>query len=39
MKKWTSPLPNWSLTSQQLAIKFEKRMPLKIRLNFDNRQK
>ena len=27
-KKWTSPLPNWGLTVQQLAIKFEERLPL-----------
>lgn len=28
MKKWTSPLQNWSLTVQQLAIKFGDRMKL-----------
>jgi transposase-like protein len=28
MKKWTSPLQNWSLTVQQLAIRFEDRMRL-----------
>ena len=28
MKKWTSPLQNWSLTVQQLAIKFGERMRL-----------
>lgn len=27
-KKWTSPLQNWSLTVQQLAIKFPDRLPL-----------
>jgi len=27
-EKWTSPLQNWGLTAQQLAIKFENRMPL-----------
>jgi putative transposase len=27
-KKWSSPLQNWSLTVQQLAIKFEGRLPL-----------
>ena len=27
-KKWTSPLQNWSLTVQQLAIKFGERMPM-----------
>lgn len=31
-KKWISPLANWALTSQQLAIKFGDRMPLE--LNF-----
>ena len=31
-KKWISPLANWALTSQQLAIKFGDRMPLD--LNF-----
>jgi transposase-like protein len=29
-KKWTSPLQNWSLTVQQLAIKFGDRLPLDI---------
>jgi len=29
-KKWTSPLQNWSLTVQQLAIKFGGRLPLDI---------
>lgn len=28
MKKWNAPLQNWSLTVQQLAIKFEDRMSL-----------
>ena len=28
MKKWTSPLQNWSLTVQQLAIRFKERMIL-----------
>ena len=27
-KKWTSPLRKWSLTVQQLAIKFGDRLPL-----------
>ena len=27
-KKWTSPLQNWSLTVQQLAIKFGDRLPI-----------
>ena len=31
-KKWISPIANWGLTSQQLAIKFGDRMPLE--LNF-----
>lgn len=30
-KKWTSPLSNWSLTVQQLAIKFEGRFDLDIK--------
>ncbi len=29
-KKWTSPLQNWSLTVQQLAIRFGERLPLDI---------
>jgi len=29
-KKWTSPLQNWGLTVQQLAIKFGDRLPLDI---------
>jgi len=24
-KKWTQPIPNWGLSAQQLAIKFEGR--------------
>lgn len=32
-KKWTSPLQNWSLTVQQLAIKFGDRLPLDINRN------
>lgn len=27
-KKWTAPLQNWALTVQQLAIRFEDRLPL-----------
>ncbi|MFY0651859.1 MAG: IS256 family transposase [Cyclobacteriaceae bacterium] len=30
-RKWTSPLHNWALTVQQLAIKFGDRLPLDIR--------
>lgn len=30
-QKWTSPLSNWSLTVQQLAIKFEDRLELDIK--------
>lgn len=30
-QKWTSPLSNWSLTVQQLAIKFEGRLKLDIK--------
>ena len=29
-KKWTTPLQNWALTVQQLAIKFEDSLPLEI---------
>ena len=29
-KKWTSPLRNWSLTVQQLAIKFGDRLPINL---------
>ena len=32
-KKWTSPLQNWSLTVQQLAIKFGDRLPLDLERN------
>lgn len=32
-KKWTSPLQNWSLTVQQLAIKFGDRLPLDLKRN------
>lgn len=32
-KKWTSPLHNWSLTIQQLYIRFEDRMELDINKN------
>ena len=32
-EKWTSPLQNWSLTVQQLAIKFGDRLPLDINRN------
>lgn len=34
-KKWTSPLQNWALTVQQLAIKFEDRLPLDLNRNLD----
>lgn len=34
-KKWTSPLHNWSLTVQQLAIKFGNRLPLDLDHNPD----
>ena len=37
-KKWVSPISNWGLTSQQLAIKFGDRMPLEIRVNNSSRQ-
>ena len=30
-QKWTSPLSNWILTVQQLAIKFEGRLELDIK--------
>jgi len=30
-EKWISPIPNWGLTSQQLAIKFGDRMPLDLK--------
>jgi transposase-like protein len=32
-KKWTSPLQNWALTVQQLAIKFGDRLPLDLNRN------
>lgn len=32
-KKWTSPLKNWSLVVQQLAIKFEGRLELDLNTN------
>ena len=32
-KKWVQPLPNWSLTVQQLAIRFGDRMPLQLAIN------
>jgi transposase-like protein len=32
-KKWTSPLQNWSLTVQQLAIRFGDRLPLDLKRN------
>jgi len=32
-KKWTSPLQNWGLTVQQLAIRFGDRLPLDINRN------
>ena len=32
-KKWTSPLQNWALTVQQLAIKFGDRLPLDLTRN------
>jgi transposase-like protein len=32
-KKWTSPLQNWSLTIQQLYIKFGERIPLALNAN------
>jgi transposase-like protein len=28
VKKWTVPLPNWALIRNQLAIRFEDRMPI-----------
>lgn len=34
-KKWTMPLSNWSLTVQQLAIKFGDRLPLDINRNHE----
>jgi len=35
-KKWTSPLHNWSLTVQQLAIKFGDRLPLDLNLSSES---
>jgi len=32
-KKWTSPLQNWSLTIQQLYIKFGDRIPLDLKIS------
>ena len=32
-KKWTTPLQNWSLTVQQLAIRFGDRLPLDLKRN------
>ena len=32
-KKWTSPLQNWALTVQQLAIRFGDRLPLDLTRN------
>lgn len=32
IRKWTMPLPNWSLTIQQLAIKFGDRLPLHLNM-------
>jgi len=34
-KKWTSPLQNWALTVQQLAIRFGDRLPLDLTRNPD----
>ena len=36
-KKWTSPLHNWSLTIQQLYIRFEDRIDLDINRNQSER--
>ena len=33
LEKWSSPIPNWGLVAQQLAIRFGERMPMDIRLN------
>jgi len=39
-KKWTSPLQNWSLTVQQLYIKFGDRIPLALNTNpFEDRSR
>ena len=32
-KKWIAPVANWSLTSQQLAIRFGNRMPLELNVS------
>ena len=32
-KKWNKPINNWGLVAQQLSIKFDERMPLKLTLN------
>ena len=32
-KKWVQPLPHWSLTVQQFAIRFGDRMPLQLAVN------
>jgi transposase-like protein len=34
-KKWTTPLQNWALTVQQLAIKFGDRLPLDLNRNVE----
>ena len=34
-KKWTSPLQNWALTVQQLAIRFGDRLPLDLTRNHE----
>jgi hypothetical protein len=39
-KKWTCPLQNWSLTVQQLYIKFGDRIPLALNTNpFEERNR
>lgn len=35
-KKWTSPLQNWALTVQQLAIRYGNRLPLDLTRNPEN---
>ena len=35
-EKWTSPLHNWSLTVQQLYIKFGDRLPLDLMFSLQN---
>ena len=37
-KKWVAPISNWSLTSQQLAIRFGDRMPLDLNVGTSSRQ-